>query len=89
MTIRSAVKRNEIRSTGPKHDTWPANLPHVAYVTGDGAFLCVTCANGGNGSQASTTTDDKQWRIIGAQTLEKHSPIERVCAHCERAIPIN
>lgn len=77
------VRPNEIRSTGPKHDTWPASLPQIAYVTADGAFLCVTCANGGNGSEASTTADSDQWRIIGAQVNE--DPTE--CAHCNRTIP--
>jgi hypothetical protein len=85
--MRSEVKANETRGTGPTFDSWPANLPQIAYVTADSAFLCVTCANGGNGSEASTTSDNEQWRIIGAQTLEQCPRELRVCAHCERYIP--
>lgn len=78
------VKANEIRSTGPKWDRWPSSLPQIAYVVADGAFLCVTCANGGNGSMANTTDDtDNQWRIIGAQVNASLAQ----CAHCERMIP--
>ncbi len=77
------VGANEIRSTGPRFDHWPASLPQVSYITVDGAFLCVTCANGGNGSEASTVADSDQWRIIGAQVNER----PETCAHCERTIP--
>jgi hypothetical protein len=77
------VQANEIRSTGPKFDTWPASLPQVAYVMADGVFLCVTCANGGNGSEASTTAESDQWRIIGAQVNDQ----PETCAHCNRTIP--
>jgi hypothetical protein len=76
------VTANETRSTGPSWNHWPANLPQVAYVVADGGFLCVTCANGGNGSLASTETDDKQWRIIGAQCVADPTP----CDHCGRTI---
>lgn len=84
MTVRSRVRANEVRSTGPTFDHWPASLPQVAYVTDDGGFLCVTCANGGHGSLASTTSDDPQWRIIGAQINDTETP----CAHCDRLIPM-
>lgn len=78
------VQTNEVRSTGPSFDTWPASLPQISYVTADGAFLCVVCANGGNGSEASTKDDTSdQWRIIGAQVNEE----DHACAHCERLIP--
>jgi hypothetical protein len=84
------VQANEVRSTGPKFDTWPASLPYVAYVVADGAFLCVTCANGGNGSRAADQDldrhpagTDQQWIIVGAQV---NAQLER-CAHCERTIP--
>ena len=78
---------NEVRSTGPTWDHWPASLPRVAYVCKDGAFLCVTCANGGNGSLATTIPDDgdpsnAQWQIIGAQVNDRPEP----CAHCGRMI---
>lgn len=91
------VEANEKRTTGPAYDRWPAELPYVAYVCQDGAILCVTCANGGNGSEAGaedlqdgSVSDDpnwaKQWRVIGAQLLDVHS--DRHCAHCNRVIPI-
>jgi hypothetical protein len=80
------VQKNEIRSTGPTWNQWPADLPQVAYVMADGALLCVTCANGGNGSLASLAPDTSdQWRIIGAQVSDG-DPMY-VCAHCDRAIP--
>ena len=84
------VRANEIRSTGPMHDTWPSSLPHVKYVVADGACLCVTCANGGNGSLArlapSDDPSDRQWTIIGAQ-VSRGDKYEDVCAHCDRLIP--
>ena len=88
--MASTVRANETRGTGPKYDLWPASLPQVAYVTADGAFLCVTCANGGNGSCAADADLDAgnpstdQWRIIGAQVNAE----PQACAHCERIIPV-
>lgn len=80
----SVVRANETRGTGPAWNQWPAELPFVAYVTADGAFLCVTCANGGHGSMAGTEkTDSDQWRIIGAQINDGPEP----CTHCDRTIP--
>lgn len=79
---RQIVRPNETRSSGPTWDRWPASLPQVSYVTADGAFLCVTCANGGNGSITSPQSDDPQWQIIGAQV--NADPTE--CAHCGRTI---
>jgi len=78
----TVVRANESRSTGPTWAHWPASLPQVSYVTVDGGFLCVTCANGGNGSDASTTSDDPQWRIMGAQVNEE----DTICYHCGRTI---
>lgn len=73
----------EKRDTGPAWDCWPSGLPFVSYVVADGAFLCVSCANGGNGSLASAQNDDPQWQIIGAQV--NADPTQ--CAHCDRIIP--
>lgn len=87
------VGANEARSTGPTYERWPADFPQIAYVTADGGLLCVTCANGGNGSRAAdvdldpATPDDAQWRIVGAQTLENRPIADRACAHCGRRIP--
>lgn len=75
----SHVRPNEIRGHGPKHDTWPASLPQVTYITADGGHLCVTCANS-DGSLAVDASD--QWRIIGAQVNQHHT----TCDHCERII---
>ena len=81
--MTSTVRANETRSTGPAFDHWPASLPQVSYVVADGGFLCVTCANGGNGSEANTATDtDPQWRIVGAQVNGEDTP----CDHCGRII---
>ena len=80
--VMRIVEANETRSTGPRYDAWPASLPQISYVTADGGFLCVTCANGGNGSLASAQSDDPQWGIIGAQV---NAGITE-CAHCGRGI---
>src|SRR5215471_11378158 len=81
--MANQVEANEIRSTGPNWDAWPAGLPFVSYVTQDGGYLCVTCANGGHGSIASTASDDPQWRIMGAQVNDDPT----TCDHCGRTIP--
>lgn len=84
MTAAAYVGPNEIRSTGPSFDTWPANLPQVAYVVADGGFLCATCANGGDGSLAGLSdVTDRQWRIVGAQT----NADDTACDHCGWMIP--
>lgn len=88
------VRANETRGTGPTFNRWPADRPDIAYVTEDGAFLCVTCANGGNGSRAADDDVifagkgiDPQWHIIGAQTVGRNEDQDAtVCSHCSRAI---
>lgn len=74
-TSSKIVRANETRGTGPTYDHWPASLPQVSYVLADGGFICVYCANGGNGSDASTTAEDSQWRIIGAQVNQNDTPL--------------
>ena len=93
MRKNKTVQANEVRSTGPMWDRWPASLTQIAYVTQDGARLCVTCANGGNGSRAADEDvinnrhpEDDAWRVIGAQ-VSTGDPHADVCAHCERLIP--
>lgn len=81
-TSSRVVQANETRSSGPTYNHWPAELPQVSYVAKDGGFLCVVCANGGNGSEASTTSDNDQWRIVGAQVNERATQ----CDHCGRII---
>lgn len=83
---KATVQPNEIRSTGPAWERFPGDVPGIAYVTKDGAFLCVTCANGGNGSLAALGDDtDPQWQILGAQTSDGSDWY--TCAHCDRQIP--
>jgi hypothetical protein len=83
------VRAGETRGSGPRWNHWPADLPFVHYITADGGRLCVTCANGGNGSRAAdadidpTCPDDRQWHVIGAQT----EPEPHACDHCARLIP--
>ena len=79
--IERFVTANEPR-TGLHYDRWPSSLPQVTYMSEDGGNFCVTCANGGNGSEASTTTDDLQWKIVGAQINEE----DTMCDHCQRFI---
>jgi hypothetical protein len=86
----SVVRKGEIRSTGPTWDHWPASLPQLAYVVKDGGFLCVACANGGNGSRAGdildpSCPDDDQWRVVGG--MESDGSERFMCAHCQRQIP--
>lgn len=77
------VTSREVRSTGPTWDQWDSSHPEVSYVLADGEFLCVTCANGGNGSIAGTSDEtDSKWRIIGSQ-CNAH---QVHCAHCDRII---
>lgn len=76
------VRANETRGTGPAYDRWPVSLPQVSYVTADGGFLCVYCANGAHQSDASTIDVSDQWRIIGAQVNADDTP----CDHCGRII---
>lgn len=80
--MADTVRAFEIRNQGPQHDSWPAQFPQISYVLADGGFVCVTCANGGNGSLASTDTDDPQWRIVGAQVNLRDTQ----CDHCYRTI---
>jgi hypothetical protein len=79
----TTVKANEHRDTGPLYDRWPASLPIVSFCLADGGFLCVTCANGGNGSLASIADGtEPQWRVIGAQCNDYPT----TCDHCNRII---
>jgi len=83
--MAETVRPNEPRDSGPHYDRWPASLPQISYCLADGGFLCVTCANGGHGSIASTTSEtEPQWRIIGAQCNDYPT----TCDHCARTIPV-
>jgi hypothetical protein len=58
---------------------WPGGYP-IVYICGDGGTLCPACANGENGSDASTTAEDKRWLLIGADIHWEGEPM--ACDHC-------
>lgn len=63
---------------------WPGGYP-IVYILADGGCLCPGCANGENGSEASTDPDTAaDWRIIGADIHYEGAPI--VCDHCSAEI---
>jgi hypothetical protein len=63
---------------------WPGGYP-IVYYTADSAILCPACANGQNGSDASETTDDRQWHLIGCEVYWEGPP--ETCEHCHAEIP--
>ena len=63
---------------------WPGGYP-IIYILADGETLCAKCANGENGSEASTDSGtDAQWRIIGQDIHWEGEP--ETCAHCNGQI---
>lgn len=59
---------------------WPGGYS-ILYLTDDGAILCADCANGGNGSEASTTADPGSgWLIVAGFVHWEGAP--DYCAHC-------
>ena len=79
-------KANLIRDTKGQLEThvWPGGYS-LAFFMHDGETICGKCANGENGSMASTETDDDQWRVIGADVLWE-GPAE-TCCHCNAEMP--
>ena len=76
------IQRNE-DGTFPAY-AWPGGYPLV-YILADGETLCPKCANGENGSEASTDSDaDAQWRIVGQDVHWEGEP--ETCAHCNTDI---
>lgn len=64
---------------------WPGGYP-VLYVCADGATLCVACANGDNGSEASQAADTpSDWRLVAAD-IHYEGPAD-ICDHCGVATP--
>ena len=61
---------------------WPGGYP-IYYMTID-AVLCPDCANGGNGSDASETNEDPQWRLVGYAVHYEGAPLQ--CEHCNAQI---
>ena len=63
---------------------WPGGYP-VIYLCADGGVLCPACANGENGSEASTDSDAPQdWRLL-ANTVHWEGP-PAICDHCNAQI---
>ena len=63
---------------------WPGGYPIYA-ITADGDCLCIACANGDNGSEASTDPDaPADWRIEAVDVYWE-GPVE-TCGHCNAAI---
>lgn len=65
-------------------NTMPGLYPLV-YHLADGAIICADCANGKNGSLASTDEGtETQWRIVGQSVFWEGS--EECCEHCNGPI---
>ena len=62
---------------------WPGGYP-IVYMMADNGCLCPACANGGNGSEASETSDEKQWRLVAGEVYWEGAPIQ--CDHCNADI---
>ena len=56
----------------------------IVYLTQDNSVLCPACANGENGSEASETSDDPQWRLVGCDVHWEGEPL--ICDHCNGEI---
>jgi len=64
---------------------WPGGYP-VAYLAEDGDTFCPDCANGENGSDATTVDDGSRsgWLVIGG-FIHYEGPPE-ICAHCDAEV---
>lgn len=62
---------------------WPGGYP-IVYYNADDAEMCPACANGENGSEASETSDDKQWRLVACDVYWEGPPLQ--CSHCNEDI---
>ena len=62
---------------------WSGGYP-LQYLTDDMATLCPSCANGENGSCASETSDDPQWKLIHCEDYWEGPPMP--CDHCNTPI---
>jgi hypothetical protein len=59
---------------------WPGGYP-MEYITADGGVLCPDCANGRNGSEASTREDaPADWRMVDGG-VHWEGPAHE-CDHC-------
>lgn len=62
---------------------WPGGYP-IIYVTADNSVLCPDCANGGNGCEASETSEYKQDRLVAMDVYWEGPVIQ--CDHCQGLI---
>ena len=63
---------------------WPGGYP-IFYICQDDNVLCVDCANGKNGSEASSENDDPEWHLIGSDINWENESL--YCVHCDGMIP--
>lgn len=52
----------------------------LVYVTANMSKICSACANGQNGSEASETHEDEQWRLVDCAVYWESAPLQ--CDHC-------
>lgn len=58
---------------------WPGGYPLI-YLCEDGGVLCPRCANRFDGSEASESSDDPQWRLVASDVYYEGPVIQ--CDHC-------
>ncbi len=73
---------------------WPGGYA-IVYYTQDGGSLCAGCANGENGSEATTErrdgftdpvpSDEAQWLLVAAEPYWE-GPVKH-CDHCNKELP--
>lgn len=56
----------------------------LLYLTADNSCLCAACANGDNGSEASETHDERQWRLVASDVYWEGPTLQ--CDHCNADI---
>lgn len=64
---------------------WPGGYA-LLYLFADGEVCCAACANGENGSRATTDASaSEQWRIVESLVYWEGPP--ETCAHCGKDLP--
>ncbi len=62
---------------------WPGGY-QIVYYTKDMGLLCPDCANGLNGSDASESSDDPQWKLVDSEVYWEGPAMP--CEHCNALI---
>lgn len=63
---------------------WPGGY-QIVYLFADGETCCPDCANGKNGSEATTDTSaERDWQLVGGDIYYEGAPL--TCAHCGASI---